>query len=250
MRSLRRLPVTLLELLVVIAILALASGIVGVSINKALVDQRFRTEVGTVVDELRLAQDLMLILGTDVRVVFKESANQEGVEFWLEMDKMLPPNIQRELVKRVHKLKTIKGVFFADELLTEVEEGRLDVKFLSNGSVMSRGVMRLASTDSEQPRPNILESYICLPGYPKPIKSSDTKEQADELCNKNDGEFDERLTVDTVQKIPEKVRKKESAQPDTTKSTDTKDEDKDKNKSEKKGKKAEKQAANPLENMK
>lgn len=221
MYSNRRLPVTLLELIIVIAILAMVSGIVGVSINKALVDQRFRSEVGMIVDEMRLAQDLMLILGTDVRVVFQETKNHEGIEFWLDMDTMLSNNIQRELTKRIHKLKVIKGVFFSDELLTEVHEGKMDVKFLSNGAVMSKGIMRLASSDSEQSQKGILENYICLPGYPKPIKSSETKEQAEELCKNGNKEFEDKLTQDTMTRVPEKVKKQENQPKDTNGKTST-----------------------------
>lgn len=213
MTFVRRLPVTLLELLVVVAILAMASGIVMVSINKAVVDQRFRTEVGSVVDALKLAQDLMLILGTDVRVVFEETKNNDGIGFWLEMDTLLSPNVQREVSKRVHRLKTIKGVFFVDELLTEVQEGKIDVKFLSKGSVMSKGVMRLATSDSENPPAGTLESYICLEGYPKPIKSSETKEDADKECSSSDKDFDEKLTQDTMLKVPDKAKKPAKDEP-------------------------------------
>lgn len=207
MLILRRLPVTLLELLVVIAILALASGIVAVSINKAVVDQRFRTEVGMIVDELRLAQDLMLILGTDVRVYFQETKDQEGIEFWLELDTIIPKEIEREVAKRRYQLKTIKGVFFEDELLTEVHEGKMDVKFLSNGSVMSKGIMRLATSDSEKAQKGILENYICLRGYPTTIKSSETKEEAEKLCTKSDEAFEEKLTRDTMLRVPDKAKK-------------------------------------------
>lgn len=207
MTVVRRLPVTLLELLVVIAILAMAAGIVMVSINKAVVDQRFRTEVGGIVDTLRLAQDLMLIVGKDVKVVFQETKDHEGIEYWLEMDTILSPNIQKEITKRIHRLKTVKGVFFVDELLTEIHEGRLDVKFLSKGSVMSKGIMRLATSDSEHPPAGTLQSYICLAGYPKPIISSETDEDAKRICGSSDEAADERLTQDTVLRVPEKAKK-------------------------------------------
>jgi hypothetical protein len=206
----RRLPVTLLEIIIVMAILATVSGVVVISINKALVDQRFRTEVGLIIDELRLAQNLMLILDTDVHVHFAVSEKEQGIKYWLQLETSLPKNIQKEVLRKRKVLKTVKGVFLADELLTAVKEKHIDVKFLSNGSVMSKGIMRLASSDSESPPKGTLQRFVCLAGYPKPILSSDTKEEAEKLCKSLEENLDDRLTDDTMRRLPERLQKKES----------------------------------------
>lgn len=223
----RRQAITLIEMLIVIIILSIASGIVAISINKAIVDQRFRTEVGLIVDEMRLAQDLMLILGTDVHLHFAEAKDKQGIEYWLELETKLPQNVQREVQRKKKVLKTIKGVFLEDELLWEIKESHIDVKFLSNGAVMSKGIMRLASSDDERVPKGTLESFICLAGYPKPIVSSQDKEEAEKSCKMFEEGLDERLTKDTILRLPEKLKSSESQEsqvaPKDKKDQNTKD---------------------------
>ncbi|MEI8364843.1 MAG: prepilin-type cleavage/methylation domain-containing protein [Parachlamydiaceae bacterium] len=204
----RRLPITLLEVLIVFALLALVSGVVAISINKALIDQRFSTEVGQIVEELRLAQNIMSILKADVHVIFEEDVKKDGINYWLETDTLLPAHIKREVTRR-KILKTVKGVFLKDQLPGESHEGRLDIKFMSYGAVMSKGVLRLASTDNPNPPEGTLQSYICLIGYPHPITSSDSKEKTDKECSNADEDFNTQLTEDTMQRIPEKAKKQE-----------------------------------------
>jgi len=209
MATIRRLPVTLFEVLIVIAILVTVSGIVAVSINKAIVNQRFQTEVNLIADELRLAQNIMSILKTDTHVIFEEDKNKKGILYKLEMDTLLQANIQHEVQREKNNLTTVKGVFFLDELQSETVEGRLDIKFLSSGAVMSKGIIRLASSDNEKsPPPNTLESYICLVGFPYPITISDTLEEAEKICSIDNTAFDEQLTQDTMQRIPDSAKHK------------------------------------------
>lgn len=201
---------TLLEILIVMAILALVGGLISIGVNKALVAQRFATEVSLIVDELRLAQDLMLILGTDVRVKFAEDKEHSGNKFGLELETRLPKEIEREILRKHENLKTVKGVFFKDLNTSQFTEGQIDVRFLSKGSVMSRGVMRLATSDEEKPPVGTLQSYICLPGYPNPIFSTEDKDKAEEECNSAaEASYDSKLTQDTFSKLPDKLKKPE-----------------------------------------
>ena len=204
----KRRPVTLLELIVVIAIIATLSAVVAISVNKALVEQRFKTEVGKIVDELRLAQDLMLVLGRDVHVKFAVQKGGDGIEYWIDHETALSGHVQKELSGRKRLLSTIKGVFLEDELLQEVKQGEIDVKFFSKGAVMSKGVMRLATTDKEPAPEGTIQSYICLSGYPQTIVSSDTLEDAQKRCTIDTPEEREKLTRDTIERLPEKVKKK------------------------------------------
>lgn len=221
----RRLPITLLELLIVMGILALISGIVAISINKALIDQRFRSEVDLIVNELRLAQDLMLILGTDVHLNFSEAKDGAGIEYWIKLETILPKNVQKEVLRKRKPLKTIHGVFLEDQLVTEIKEKHIDVKFLSNGAVMSKGIMLLSTSDKESQQQGALNRYICLAGYPRPIQSSDTKEGAEKLCYAFEEGLDDRLTTDTILRLPERLKKEE---PETT-PLETPEEEKTKN---------------------
>ncbi|HEV8052743.1 MAG TPA: type II secretion system protein [Parachlamydiaceae bacterium] len=221
MVTIRRRAITLIEVLIVISILSLAAGIVAVGLNKAVVDQRFRTEVSMIVDSLRLAQDLMLVLGTDVHVHFAEEKG-EGIRYWIELETTLNENVQREILRKKPLLKAIKGVFLADKLLSEVQESHLDVKFLSNGAVMSQGVMRLATSSDENVPKGTLESFICLAGYPRPIISSDTKDEAEKECSAFDEKSDDRISQDTFSRLPDRLKQKDEA-----KDSDSKDKDKE-----------------------
>lgn len=198
---------TLLEILIVMAILALVGGLVSIGINRALTDQRFRTEVSIVVDQLRLAQDLMLVLGTDVHLKFAVDGDTGGIKYWLELETELPKEIEKEVLRKRPKLKTVRGVFLKDQLALQTVRGEIDVKFLSRGSVMSRGVLRLATSDSEDPPEGTLQTYICLPGYPKPIFSTDDKAKAVEACDATaEKEIDSKLTQDTFSKLPDTLK--------------------------------------------
>jgi len=208
MAAVRRLPITLLELLIVIAILAMVAGIVAVSINKALVDQRFRTEVSMVVDELRLAQDLMLILGADVHVKFTED-KENFIKYWIELETSLPEHISREVLRKQRKLKTIRAISFDDPTS---KQGHLDLKFQSKGMVMSKGILKLATSGKQwSSSAGTLKNYIWLSGYPKPIISYDSEEEALKGA-KSDPDFDDKLAQDTFYKLPDKLKQSEEVQ--------------------------------------
>lgn len=207
--KLRRHYLTLLELMIVIGLLSLMAGLIAINIGNATVDQRFRSEVSRVVDEIRLAQDLMLVLGTDVHLVFSDEGDP-GVKYWLELETTLPSAWQKEIQRPKKNLKTIRGIFINDttQVATAPEpaKGKIDLKFLSNGSVVSNGILRLSTSGQEDPPKGSLNSYICLPGYPHPIFSSNQKD-ADPACNQKEDEmYDRKLTQDTMEKIPSKVK--------------------------------------------
>lgn len=206
----RRRYFTLLELLVVMAILAVTGGAVAIGVRRALEDQRFRSEVGVIVNKLRLAQDLMLIIGTDVHVKFAQDNKAGGNRVTMEMETRLPPEIEREVLREHGHLKMIRGIFFRDLNTPQYAEGQIDVRFFSSGAVMSRGVMRLATSDREDPPAGTLEAYVCLPGYPSPISSTDQKVDSDRECNKKAEElYDSKLTQDTLAKLPESLKQTE-----------------------------------------
>jgi prepilin-type N-terminal cleavage/methylation domain-containing protein len=198
---------TLLEILIVLALIGLVSGVAAVSINKMFTHQRFRNEVELVLEHLRLAQDLMLILDSDLHLVFAEDRSGGKNTIILESETKLPPEVQKEIARKPGSLTLIKGIFFKDQLGKEPVKGKIDIAFLSNGAVMSKGVMRLSSSDSENPPSNALQSYICLPGYVRPIFSYESKAAAEKACDQFENrEFDLQLTQDTFSRLPEKIR--------------------------------------------
>lgn len=201
----RRLRVTLLELLLVIAILALVAGLVAIKIHNAIVDQRFRTEVSLVVDDLRLAQDLMLILGTDVHVHFKQT--EEGLKRWLELETALPDNIQREVMRKRKNLTAVT-MSFNDLNNPNTVPGEIDVRFLSKGSIMSRGIIHMTNSINQEDAAGVLRSSIVMSGYPQPIFSTEGASSSEEERRYQSAvEENEKLTMDTIHRLPEKVKK-------------------------------------------
>lgn len=159
---------TLLEMLFVLMLISLTLGIIGMNIKKAVHEQRFRTEVATIVDTLRIAQYLMLILDNDVRVKFKKE--DTGIQLTMETSCPLSSNWTK-LILKPKILTTVRIVNFKDLRLTpSTEEGVAIIKFFSSGYVMSQGVLRMATADSEGDRSG-LENFVCLPGYPSKIHS-------------------------------------------------------------------------------
>ena len=78
--------ITLFEILIVMAVLAIGTMGIGFNVHRALREQHFKSEVELVVDYLRLAQNLMLIMDADVRVIFETSKNESSNIIRLEVD--------------------------------------------------------------------------------------------------------------------------------------------------------------------
>lgn len=190
---------TLLEIIIVITIIALVGGVVAVNIRKSFQQQRFNSEVAMLVNTLRLAQDLMIILQDDVHVIFTQ-APDKGIIFWIETESPLAKNWEA-VIKRSHKkLTAIHALKFRDELPGPVTMGELDVKFLSGGTVMSKGVMRLSTTDDDTVA-NALRSAICLYGYPHSINSFPEERWGDVCLKAQDEGYDDKVTDLTIHSI-------------------------------------------------
>lgn len=191
----KRLHFTLLEVLLVLAILGIIGGFIAINVKDSLYEQRFRNEVELVVDKLRLAQELMLIFDGDVHFKLASAKDNKSFEYGLTFDHAMPNRWSNNLQKTSH-LTSIHNVNFPTDP-NDKSEG-LDIKFLSGGSVMSRGIFRLSSAAADGP--NVLTRYICLSGYPSPIFST-IKELKEEDCISKDPTFDLQLTQRTGDEI-------------------------------------------------
>lgn len=204
MAKCKTLSFTLVELLLVISILLMVAGLVGFNIRRAFFEQRFRAEVSAVVDTLRLAQDLMLLLNSDAHVLFADDP-AGGIRYWIEVEKPLSgKGWDRELMRKRPILKAIHLVEMDDRVSAIKVKEQLDIMFLSGGSVMSKGILRLFSSD-EKEREGVLKSYICLPGYPNPIVSSNT--EIKECSDGKEAENADLLTRDMQNEIQPKLQK-------------------------------------------
>jgi len=185
---------TFIEIIIIITLLTITLGLIGVNIRDLVKQQRFKSEVSVIVDQLRLAQDLMLVLNTDVLMRFAKENN--SIKYHLEVENVLPKGWQREINRPRRNLTTVAVIEFDDASAGLKNAGLpIELKFLSGGSVMSQGVLRLATQDGE------METYICLPGYPRPIVNV-TDPKSDKGCDaKIDADFFDKLTFDTRREI-------------------------------------------------
>jgi hypothetical protein len=200
----RRVCFTLLEVLVVMTLVLAFGGVVAINVHKAVIEQRYRTEVELVIDTLRLAQDLMLIAGVDIHFIMKEASSDQGIECRLEVDGAVPKKWEG-MIARSHRLLTaIRTANFKDQRFP-FTEGMLDLRFQSQGTMMSRGILRLSPYYSEKIKGPLVRA-ICLPGYPHPIIS---KPETDKPmpCGEESKEFDLLLTQQTQREILEDSEK-------------------------------------------
>lgn len=196
---------TLMEMLLVLGILSLIAGFLGVNISKMLQEQRFRTEVSQVMDQLRLAQDLMLIHDTNVQVKFASDKEHGCVEYGMTFDTPIPKGWAKELKRPLKKLKMIHSVSFRDmnQLFDDSEDDEANIQFLSGGAVMSKGVLILRSHKSAMT--NVLKSFVWIPGSPAPLVASS---KFPEEYNEKDITFETRLSQITQGEIQAKEPEK------------------------------------------
>ncbi|MFI0435143.1 MAG: Tfp pilus assembly protein FimT/FimU [Parachlamydiaceae bacterium] len=159
-QSIRKSPFTLLEVMVVLFIISLAMILTGVKVKSIYQDQRFFSETEQVLSHLSMAQDLMLIMDTDVKVYFAPDKKGKEMELWLDIEKPIEEAWAR-LVERKMTLQAIGRLEFDGHSTKE-----LTLQF-SLGK-MSKGELVLFEGD-ERKFHKQKESRIQLLGYPAPI---------------------------------------------------------------------------------
>ncbi len=204
MRFLRKPVFTLLELLIVLFILSLGAIITGVKVKEAYEEQLFLSETEQILNHLQMAQDLMLIMDTDVyfhliknrdgtlmcyldveKPLTVKKASQEspdGQYVLIELDRDL--SIQwTHLIERKVSLKAIKSFHF----ITHEYETRNSLQLLEaehypdiiqamhlsfSLGKMSMGELLLSTaSDIQHPEKKANKTYsIVLRGYPCPIR--------------------------------------------------------------------------------
>lgn len=194
----KKLYFSLLEVLLVVAIVSIIAAAIAISAGRAIQEQRFRTEVAVVVNTLRLAQQLMLILNTDVLVKFTARPDQQGIDYTLEFDDPLTERWQKEIKRPRASLTEIHFMSFNNAV------GSFNLRFFSGGTVMSQGILRIAS-HADPNNPAALNSYICLMGFPHFIQNCPDHEEA---AREFDAEktYAAQLTQVTTAEIREKIR--------------------------------------------
>lgn len=156
---------TLLEVLIVIMILSLGAILTGVKVKDLYREERFLSEAQQVLNQLRMAQDLMLITNADVEVKLAYDNQAKQVVCWLEIEKPMLPMWKR-LTERRLALSAVRSFHWG-----ETGENPLTLSFI--WGQMSQGTLLLsAATQEEGIRSQKQEFKIELPGYPAPLGDS------------------------------------------------------------------------------
>lgn len=167
----KRIYYTLLEVIVVIALLSMVGGIMAFKVRGFVAEQRFRDEVTNVVDHMRVAQELMMIMNADVYLWFESFPDR--IEVSIRTDQKLAGNWNRILLKDPLKIKYARVIeFHGSDHAVKGKSNVIELRFRSGGSVMSYGVLRLAT--GQYWREGVFEKFISLKGYPHPIVTENT----------------------------------------------------------------------------
>jgi type II secretory pathway pseudopilin PulG len=153
---------TLLELLIVLFIISFGVILTGVKIKEVYREQRFLSAAHQVLNHLAMAQDLMLIMDTDVQVKIAPDQEKEHLTIWLEIEKPIEEPWAR-LMERKLSLAAIQSFEFEGSRKKE-----LTLQF-SLGQ-MSKGTLILFEEEQGKGhRSEKREFKITLLGYPSPI---------------------------------------------------------------------------------
>jgi hypothetical protein len=197
-------------MLIVVMILVIFTGVIGINVAKSLREQKFNTEVSLIVERLRLCQNIMLVLNRDVRFKVRQAEREEGLEITLEVEGGIAKEWQFVLDRARMKLNTIHLFQFNDLLSLPIKQNEVEIRFLSGGTVMSRGVIHL-STHENSNESGAINSAIILYGYPHPIQSVNEKDKPVVLEEEDYGE-DIRLTNYTVEELKQYEENKKAKQ--------------------------------------
>lgn len=154
----RRNYFTLLETLVVFLILSMGLALTGVKLKEAYDEQRFFSEWNLLVNQLRTAQELMLVMDADVEVTLAYDPKNKQVVSTLSIEKPLD-DAWVKLVERKSAFSAIRSFQFnktlADPLVLMFKAGK-----------MSQGELVLSAAEKNSSQEKARKETIHLPGYP------------------------------------------------------------------------------------
>jgi Tfp pilus assembly major pilin PilA len=186
---------TLMELLIVMAIIIMVTTVIGFNVTKAIENDRFRTGTNLMLNRLKMAQDLMLILKTDVTLKCVQNKEKKEVSCYIQVEKPLTQALEK-IINANPLLNGISHITFNDKEMNRDYHDNFTLNFVSGGSKMSRGFLRLNNGN--------LEELIYLPGYPNPIGSHSKVFKGHIEARQHDNQNDE-LYPREIKKIFEEI---------------------------------------------
>jgi len=154
-------------MLIVIGILALISTIAAFNIGRMHRQQRFRTGVEQIIDRLQMAQNLMLVLKTDVNIAIRK--NDRGIySIHMEVETPLPKHLEDNASRQIN-LEGIEEMSF-DRGNGESRTDQIVLKYSALYKRIPEGVFILRQNQE-------MEESIPLYGYPHPVAAGDKKDE-------------------------------------------------------------------------
>lgn len=190
--------ITLIEVLVVIAIIAASAGLLAVKMRDFLQEQAFLDESHQLLNQLRIAQDVMQVMNADI--VVKISQDENGLITSQIEPKSHPPELAKRLISTSPlKLKALGRVEFEDQFTETVLKENFDLTFMSRGFTMNHGILKLAPKGTSGQ-----EQVIYLPGHPAPLVLQNAKnfsypsptEEAESIERITSATFQETINYD------------------------------------------------------
>lgn len=170
------------------SLIAVIAAIVGFNITAIIGEQRFKSASESILSQLKLAQSLMVIQGSDLSVTLKKEGSQ-GVKITIEMERSPSLALER-LLKKESLVTGIQSMSFIVDEQSAADEN-ITIEFSALKRTVTRGTIVLSAYDQadiEGP----LRAVIPISGYPKPLqlfyeestqrkREEDFSEESDEL---------------------------------------------------------------------
>ncbi len=144
----------------VLLIISFGITLTGIKITGIYNEQRFLSEAQKVLSHLSMAQDLMLIMDTDIKVHFSPAKETKKIQVWLEIDKPLKQS-WAHLIERKLTLSAIQSFEFNGIC------GRNLILQFSLGQMSTGNLTLFAGEVGDQSEKKSFE--IELLGYPSPL---------------------------------------------------------------------------------
>jgi hypothetical protein len=205
---------TLIELLIVLFIISLGVILTGIKVKGLYDEQRFFSEAQQVLGHLAMAQDLMLIMDTDVDVKLSRDPDSRGIRVQLDVER--PFDLEKSFEKHSARFEEHWARFVERKLsLSSIRsfsfdrnrENSLSLRFSLGG--LSKGTLTLYEGNSNS---GDRQFSIELAGYPRPLKGISKEEDTKQMLVRDPAEKGKTLYPDEVHKeLYENPNKKKEA---------------------------------------
>lgn len=183
-------------MMIVMFIISMVSLLIAINIRTVLKEQAFKVQTSQVLETITVAQKLMMITNVDSVIHFEE--DQDKIFYWIEVKEPLDAGWKKE-IERKRILDAIHFVNFDDNNSNQ-EQGKLELKFLSGGSRLPNGILRLSTSKSDLERGS-LSRYIYFPGYLTSLKLLNKNPLQMQSRTEEDEQLDQEIVRHTIDEL-------------------------------------------------